>query len=226
MKSFVRKPIKHKGENMGYKNFREVYHKLAVVMDNGYCANTFKLVADKVIPEGVEYNSVLAYGYIDKSCGFSYKVLGLTYYEDGDYTLVWPSDEIGLTVRGECFHHFEMIPVENKALEKRFSNMIRITNECYSTKEDDVLRSLVRLDKFRHEDYPDDIRVILFKEGMKPEQVWMRTEQFLAEQDGAICIEAKLLNEPYKDFGVHLNNVCKVIVSNVNGEDLAFMFLK
>ena len=211
---------------MGYKNFREAYHKLVIVMDNGYCANTFNLVAEKVIPEGVEYNSVLAYGYIDKSAGFSYKVLGLTYYEDSDYTLVWPNDEIGLTVRGECFHDFEIIPIENKALEKRYSTKIKITNEGYSTEDDDKLRSIERLDKFRHEDFPDDIKVILFKEGMKPEQVWMRTEQYLVEQDGAMCIEAKLLNEPYNDFGIHINDVCKIIISSINGEDIAFEFFQ
>ena len=27
----------------------------------------------------------------------------MRYYADGDYTLVWPNDEAGLTVRGECF---------------------------------------------------------------------------------------------------------------------------
>ena len=104
--------------------------------------------------------------------------------------------------------------------------MIKITNEGYSTEDDDKLRSIERLDKFRHEDFPDDIKVILFKEGMKPEQVWMRTEQYLVEQDGAMCIEAKLLNEPYNDFGIHINDVCKIIISSINGEDIAFEFFQ
>ena len=106
---------------MGYKSFRDVYHKLAIVIDNGYCFDTFNMMQEKIVPEGIQVNSALVYGYIDKMCGLSYKVLGLTYYEDGDYTLMWPNDEVGLTVRGECFKAFEFIPIENKALLKRYT---------------------------------------------------------------------------------------------------------
>ena len=35
---------------MGYKNFREVYHKLAIVLDNGYCHDTL-CMSDKTKPE-------------------------------------------------------------------------------------------------------------------------------------------------------------------------------
>ena len=108
---------------MGYKSFRDVYHKLAIVIDNGYCFDTFNMMQEKIVPEGIQVNSALVYGYIDKMCGFSYKVLGLTYYEDGDYTLMWPNDEVGLTVRGECFKAFELIPIENKALLKRYESI-------------------------------------------------------------------------------------------------------
>ena len=209
---------------MGYKNFREVYHKLAIVIDNGYCANSLNIAGDKVVPDGIELNSSLVYGYIDKSAGFSYKVLGLTYYDEGDYTLVWPNDEVGLTVRAECFHNFEIIPIENKALEKRFSTMLKITNECYSTEEDNKLRSITRLDKFRHEDYPDDIKVILFKEGMKPEQVWMRTTEYLKENENLLFLRAELLNQPYENFGVNLGDVCVVTICDVQDEDLAVAF--
>ena len=57
----------------GYKCFRDVYHKLAIVIDNGYCFDTFKMMEqgskNKVVPEGIEVNSALVYGYIDKVCG-------------------------------------------------------------------------------------------------------------------------------------------------------------
>ena len=118
----------------GYKCFRDVYHKLAIVLDNGYCFNTFNIMQQKVVPDGIQVNSALVYGYIDKMCGFSYKVLGLTYYEDGDYTLVWPNDEVGLTVRGECFKVFELIPIENKAIARRYARDIEITIQVIQTK--------------------------------------------------------------------------------------------
>ena len=63
------------GGLMGYKSFRDVYHKLAIVIDNGYCFDTFNMMQEKIVPEGIQVNSALVYGYIDKMCGFSYKVL-------------------------------------------------------------------------------------------------------------------------------------------------------
>ena len=99
---------------MGYKSFRDVYHKLAIVIDNGSCFDTFNMMQEKIVPEGIQVNSALVYGYIDKMCGFSYKVLGLTYYENGDYTLMWPNDEVGLTVRGECLKHSSLYRLKTK----------------------------------------------------------------------------------------------------------------
>ena len=47
---------------MGYKNFREVYHKLAIVLDNGYCYDTL-CMTDKTKPElPMKVNSALVYG--------------------------------------------------------------------------------------------------------------------------------------------------------------------
>ena len=62
-------------EPKGYKCFRDVYHKLAIVLDNGYCFDTFQMMAEsskqKVVPDGIQVNSALVDGYIDKMCGFS-----------------------------------------------------------------------------------------------------------------------------------------------------------
>ena len=45
---------------MGYKNFREVYHKLAIVLDNGYCYHSFCMTEKLNLP--MEVNSALVYG--------------------------------------------------------------------------------------------------------------------------------------------------------------------
>ena len=209
---------------MGYKSFRDVYHKLAIVLDNGYCFNTFNLMQEKVVPDGIQMNSALVYGYIDKMCGFSYKVLGLTYYEDGDYTLVWPNDEVGLTVRGECFKEFELIPIENKALQKRYARDIEITNSCYSNENDEALRAITYLDKFRHYDCPDDILAILYMQGMKPEKIWIRPTQFIGDKGGRRYFFAKLLNEPFSDYGVHNGDQVVLVIDSQDGEDIALCF--
>ena len=33
---------------MGSKDFREVYHKLAIVVDNGYCCNSLNIAEQKI----------------------------------------------------------------------------------------------------------------------------------------------------------------------------------
>ena len=114
-------------------------HKLALVLDNGYCFETFSMIQPKVVPEGLQVNSALVYGYMDKMCGVSYRVLGLTYYEDGDYTLVWPNDEVGLTVREACFKGFELIPIQNKALLRRYAKEIELINSIYPSENDEEI---------------------------------------------------------------------------------------
>ena len=208
----------------GYKSFRDVYHKLAIILDNGYCFDTFNMTQPKVVPEGIQVNSALVYGYIDKACGFSYKVLGLTYYEDGDYTLVWPNDEVGLTVRGECFKVFEFVPIENKALLKRYARDIQITNEGYSDENDELLRSLTFLDPFRHYDCPDDILALLYVHGLQPEKIWVRPTEYLGEREGRRYFHANLLNEPFSSCGAHYKDQVVLVIDNRNGEEMAFCF--
>ena len=159
---------------MGYKSFRDVYHKLAIVLDGGYCRNIFGEMQDDLSLDETQINSALVYGYVDSMCGFSYKVLGLTYYEDGDYTMISSNRESGLTVRGECFEDFELVPIENKALTKIYAEEIEITNTSYSDENDELLRSLTCLDSFRHYDYPDDILALLFSAGKDAENIWVR----------------------------------------------------
>lgn len=204
---------------MGYKNFREVYHKLSIVLDNGYCYNTLCMPETKKTELPMEVNSALVYGYIDKMCGFSYKVLGFTYYEDGDYTLVWPNDEIGFTVRGECFKAFDFIPIENKAIYKRYEQIIESTNECYSNTNDEKTRSFTFLDPFRHEDYPDDVLVLIINhQYRKKEQIWVRLNKYIGKDDSITAFLGTLLDEPFDDiYGMHSHD--EILIGYITPED-------
>lgn len=211
---------------MGYKNFRDVYHKLAVVMDNGWCYRDMKGLGDnrlKLPP--VEANSALVYGYIDKACGFSYQVLGFTYYEDGDYTLVWPGDEIGITIRGECFQDFELIPIENKALVKRFQKVIDNVNKCYSTEDDEETRAFEELDPFRHHDFPDDVEVIIQNtELRKMERIWARVKRYEGGTDKLTLFRAELLDEPFADiYDMHYkDDIMLLLLKHEEGDSVLF----
>lgn len=207
---------------MGYKSFRDVYHKLAIVLDNGWCFQDMKGIGDDRLKlPHVEANSTLVYGYIDKTCGFSYKVLGFTYYEDRDYTLVWPGDEISITIRGECFQNFELIPIENKALTKRFGYVINSTNECYSNEDDEETRAFEELDPFRHYDYPDDVEIIIQNTKLlKRERIWARLKKYEGTTDDGVKIFcATLLDEPFADiYNLHYNDELAVLLLQYDDE--------
>lgn len=214
----------------GYKSFRDVYHKICVVRDNGYCLDTFKTMQQtsnkKILPDDIQANSALVYGYIDKMCGFSYRVLGLTNCEDAGYTLEWSADEVGLTVRGDCFKVFDFFPAESTVLEQKYEKEIEIINTGYSNENDELLRSLTFLDKFRHYDCPDDILAILLSESndLKPEKIWVRPTEYAGEKQGKQYFVAKLLNDPFSDFGVHNGDDVVLVIGKQNDEDVAICF--
>ena len=56
-------------------HFRDVYHRITLVLDGGYCLKTLQMMEQqtdqKTIPEEIPINSALVYGYVDKTYGFS-----------------------------------------------------------------------------------------------------------------------------------------------------------
>ena len=208
--------------------FRDVYHKITLVLDGGYCLKTLQMMeqqADqKMIPDGIPINSALVYGYVDKTYGFSYKVLGLAYYEDGDYTRVWPNDEIGLTVRNGCFDRFAFVLMENKALARRFAREIEIVDKGYADETDEKIRSLTYLDKFRYDDYPDDISAIFYTREGEKAKIRVRLIQYLGDQEERHYFFARLIDGAVPGFGVREGELIILVVYAENGEDIACCF--
>ena len=67
------------------------------------------------------------------------------------------------------------------------------------------IRGALDLDPLRHDEYPDDLRAVLICEGFNPEQVWVRSVKPTDDK-----IVARLLVEPYQDFGVHAGDVLEL----------------
>ena len=68
-----------------------------------------------------------------------------------------------------------------------------------------MIRGALDLDPLRHDEYPDDLRAVLTREGLNPEQVWVRS---VKPKDDKIY--ARLLVEPYQDFGVHMGDILEL----------------
>lgn len=184
-------------------NFRNLINKFSIVLNDDITIACLK----KEIPEGIKVNSVLVYGYYDGMAGMSFMVLGLTYYEDGDYTLVWTPKEIGMTVRGERYEKAEIIPVDNKTLFKCFENMISLRDSSSFWDENEIgkTRKFETLDDFRHFAFPDDILVTFINHDIqKIEKIWARLKKYVGRDQGNDVFIATLLNEPFDNrFDLH-----------------------
>ena len=69
--------------------------------------------------------------------------------------------------------------------------------------------------KFRADGYPDDVQFLLLPKGdLKPELVWGRVEQY---ENG--FMSCKLLNQPHQNFGLKINDILKVSLQSIDGDE-------
>ena len=185
--------------------FRHVLRNLVVIFDcwslKGYTQHTIE-DCEKI--EGA--NSLLCYVYMDNMAGLTYQVLGATYYIGGDYYLVGERAKLDYKIRAESLIYNRVYPVKNKALSHKYKERIEFIDKQYMSNEkiEDLL-DIEILDPFRHPAFPNDLLVTLHNPDYeKCERVWVRLdEQIESLQNGEEVFKGRLLNEPWKDFGVH-----------------------
>lgn len=190
-------------------NFREVEKKLCIIVDE----QTARFLAPDV-----ECNALLCMGYVDYEAGLTYEVLAVASYYDGDYMIEWEAKDVGMKIRAESTEGQIIMPIENKVLLNKFKFRIDLLETYYS--DDAVLESRMvkELDEFRHPEFPDDVLLLLLKEGNKPEKIWGRIVSSVEDTGEMLHLSVRLLNEPFEDFGVHWNDTVKC-VSLLNKEN-------
>ncbi len=208
---------------MGYKNFREVYKKLLLVVDGGYAFDTYRVLTENVEGLDKRINSALVYGYIDRMYGISYKVLGLTYYKDGDYVLLHLLDDVDLTIRGMDYQKFELCVVENRAMESLFSKTIKTILSAHDDEELEYLRMLEHLDRYRHPFCPDLIYVVLF-DGTRMEGVHVLSTRSSRGSSQYALFYGRLMTEPTGEFHIHEGEE-KLIVVDSRAQHPPVLFL-
>jgi len=200
-------------------SFRDVEHKLCIAIDA-------RTVAIFNAMNQTDANALLCYGYIDRQAGLTFEVLGLLLYEDGDYTLANVNNEVSMKVRAESFDESEIIPIENKALLKKFAQRIQIIEEGYYSHDDaEATREYECIDPFRNEHFPDDVLALLFKEGLRAEKIWVKLEGYIGNQGGAYEVfRGTLINQPFESgFGVSCGDTVAVVVSVATPEKHCFI---
>ena len=119
---------------------------------------------------------------------------------------------------------FSFVPIENKAIYKRYEDIIKLTNEGYSNADDEETRAFTKLDPFRHEDYPDDVQVhIQNHELRKQELIWARLKQYVGVSKENISVFiATLLDEPFADiYDMHHND--EILVGLIDQVDEPYL---
>ena len=194
--------------------FRDIEHNLCIALDT----NTVKIL-NPIFSEVA--NAVLCYGYIDKQAGLTYEVLAPVLYIDGEYSIIGEDNTVGVKVRAETYKDIEVIPIKNTALLEKFNERIDVIHKYYYSEDSvELTRSQTSIDMFRHPFYPDDVEVLLFKQGYNPEKVWVRLTGYMGKSEGIDGFVGILLNTPYDSrYGISANDeVLVAVVSDSNGE--------
>ena len=184
---------------MNYKDlgFRPFYKNFSILLNND---NIMDIVSDLDVDEA--FDGVLVYGYVDHEAGFTFEILSLALQGDeGGFKFYDLPNDITYKLRAdavkdcECLFSEEVFEEYMELFKDKISSL-----EIYEENENVAKsRRFDFLDPFRHEECIDDVQVVLLKDGLQPEQVWVRIEDL-----GDKVIIGKLLNEPDQDFGYHL----------------------
>ena len=179
-------------------NFREYYQRYVFVE----CRD----VIDEMMSEYAldDDTGVLAYGYVDEQCGLSFKPIEIGKLDGNSLHIRKLPEDIMFIVRAGRVMDNNCFDASLVMDTNQYDNIKSMVDENYRTTNElkEQMRNMAFLDAFRHPEYPDDVNVILYSEGFKPEQIWVRCCEF---DDNMLFGE--MLNEPEQDFGVHMGEL-------------------
>ena len=180
---------------IAYKDipFREVYRQFIYFRMPAYLDNVKEFVSVE------NMDGLLAYGYVDNEKGMMFEICASASLHEDSWDVHPLSIEHRImmdnkTVVGCPFLIMNQTELDFTIFDQRVSRII----EYFENDEIEQVRNIELMDGCRHEDFPDDVQVILVSETVTPELVWVRTLRI-----GDQRVEGMLLNEPEGNFGVH-----------------------
>lgn len=154
-------------------------------------------------------DGILAYGYIDKDAGLSFKGICCANISVSNTMELAPCNpSISLSIRADTVRDAQYIDMlETNTDLYEFSDIISSTKQYYEDTVPSVvlrMREYTFLDSLRHPEYPDDIQVVLYRQDQKPEIVWVRCTDINADEG---LLYGRLLNEPHADYGCRSGDI-------------------
>lgn len=214
------------------EKFRNLFAKFIVIKDEEFAQRQAKLfhidsiIGDEEDLDGdeiferienyslkEEVNSVLVLPYVDHTAGLSFQTVTACLLEDNKLVPYQRPDNfsVGSNIRWDAVEDFEFEYLENLRVHADFdldtytSHAMEIFRHYNRDEKILVLRALPLLDDVRNQEYPDDILVFFFKQGLNPEGMWVRYEDYDENHD----ILGRLLNQPNQDMGVNAGDMVK-----------------
>ena len=182
-------------------NFREIHRRLIAIKDD----RTINDIKSRIhFPENCD--SLLLFCYIDEEAGLTFELLcpfnlkENLYYERN-------MKELRQIYRKGFFNDCEINIIPDEILKSEY--LVKYIDTIIKDYENDdkkiFTRKIKELDHLREKDYPDDILVYIYKEGLNTERVWVRLTKV---ENGKLY--GKILNEPNSNFGIHLHDEIKI----------------
>ena len=190
--------------------FRAVYHSFCIFPLN----ESVKSVIE-VFPSFKDADGVLAYGYCDRTAGLTLEMLCCAKEVDTNtFTFAKSPEDIRGIVRINAVaeEEFAFVGYEDDPIKDNFRHKLENLERYDAGYEVEISRAFEFIDDFRHEFYPDDVMVLVVKEGLTPEGCWVRITGL-----GDKCFVGTLLNEPNQEFGYHMGDTITFFL--YSGED-------
>lgn len=167
---------------------------------------------------GTTENVLLTYCYIDHMAGITFEVLSLgTRNADRFLSFGDTVSDTNLKIR----YSEDLINVSPQAYNiafYKYYDRVKMIDEAYSTDALLNLRKFDYIDSSRHEVFPDDVGVIFYVEGCRPERIWVRMEDII---DGQIY--GTVLNQPNQAiFGVNAGDTIPLSLYVEENDTLLF----
>ena len=175
--------------------FRAIYHQFVVVETD---ENLKKLIED--FPGAEDANALLAYGYYDREAGLSLEVLAPAIVSEKGFQFAPGKPDVSAKIRVDSIgdNELRVCSDQDGHLSGGFARKLASLKIYEASEEIEDTRKMAFLDGLRDESYIDDVRVTIGKEGLQPEECWVRITG-----RGAFFFRGTLLNEPYQEMGIH-----------------------
>ncbi len=192
-------------------NFRNLYHQIIYVNSIPELQNRLNGNIETIR----EDDGFLAYGYIDNQDELSFKVLCSANIRDNKLSRGNFNESTDITIKRSQLDDCDFINLDECEFEiSDIYNYILNINNNYKAENTQIeeMRTITFFDNIRDHNFPDNVQVILYKEGLEAELAWVKCLKYDNNE-----FFGKLLNEPSKDYGIHYGNIISFKAMSQNG---------